>query len=184
MRHSDPLSPSPLSPPGQSFNKVFVDLRKPFDERMHYGLVWKKNNIHKHNWTKADLEVAFANPSWHRAVFVREPIDRFLSAFASKCRRPRDGGHMDARKTCDNAFPGVRWPPTLANVIRMLGTAQQGFDPHFMPQSMFCGGINRTLAKYQTVRVSARPRRSPVCTGRAWRRHGTLTDLPLSAARF
>lgn len=56
----------------EAFNRLFVELRAPFDPRMLRGRsAWGKNVPTRHNWTRQDLEMALSNPTWHKVVFLR-----------------------------------------------------------------------------------------------------------------
>ena len=53
-----------------------------------------------HNWNAANLLDAFVDPEWSRAVFYRDPLERFLSGYMSKCE---DGFDPD-RWICEQVF--------------------------------------------------------------------------------
>jgi hypothetical protein len=50
--------------------------------------------------TRSDLEDALEDPAWHKGVFVRDPLERFLSGYRSKC----EPGHDGDTRHCMSAF--------------------------------------------------------------------------------
>lgn len=131
----------------KSFNMLFQSLRAPYDPRMNNTNPWYLNTPFQHGLQKHDVERLIADPSWHKAVFVREPLERFLSAFRSKCA----GGDEDGRAICRAAWHRLGIPPRFADVTKALGTYHQKFDHHFVEQHRFCGGLRHTLPYYDTI---------------------------------
>jgi len=132
----------------QSFNQAFRDLRRPYDPRMHIpGGTWFRNSPDRFNWTVSDVAKRLVDPAWHKAVFHRDPLERLLSAYLSKCA---SGGDADGRRRCRRAFPRLEWPAPFTAVVDRLGNARE--DPHFLPQHAFCGGLRRTHHLYNTTR--------------------------------
>lgn len=103
------------------------------------------------HWKKSDRHVRslfHANSSWRRLVIVRDPIERFVSAFNSKCA----GGDKDGAKHCTRYFGET---PTLLSVARGLEGGQTPPGPlcrgcqkgpasenwHWTPQNRLCGGL-------------------------------------------
>ncbi|KAG5176412.1 hypothetical protein JKP88DRAFT_159115, partial [Tribonema minus] len=72
-----------------SFNELFRSLRSRYDPSQATGNIWGRNNMTVHGLTEADIDAYVEDPLWHKAVFFREPLVRFLSAFRSKCE-PHD----------------------------------------------------------------------------------------------
>lgn len=70
-------------------NAVALKLQQPdahFD--LSHGIsagIWHKNEYKKHGMRLNDLREAMQNNTWVKAVFFRNPVDRFLSAYNSKC---------------------------------------------------------------------------------------------------
>jgi len=99
-----------------------------------------------------------ADPTWYKAVFVREPVERFLSGLASKCSwnistgammpRPRDG---DGREQCREAFGSATMG--LRGAVEKVRTSRHIPNRHWKPQHAFCGGLEGTLHHYQAVEV-------------------------------
>lgn len=86
------------------------------------------------------------NETWHKAVFYRDPFERFVSAFRSKCEgRDRDGP-LHCQRTFGGNFTFVK---AVEAFVRNGGALTP--DAHFTPQARFCGGVLRTLRYYDTV---------------------------------
>ena len=133
------------------FNQLFRDLRllNPSISREEAKWLarshWFRNKPQHHNLTKQDLEGLLASPKWTKAVFYRDPVSRFVSAFRSKCGRA-DG---DGDEHCQDAFGQKRIP--FSDALDFLETADSISNPHFMPISEFCGGIKNNLEYYDFV---------------------------------
>ena len=114
--------------------------------------VYFQNTPKKHNLEKKDLEQMMLDPEWHKAVFYREPLERFISGYQSKCEPDHD---ID-RFHCESAFG--KMDPTIREAITQLAwkdrrtpVRTQEADVHFAQQSRFCGGLDGTLQHYDTV---------------------------------
>lgn len=135
-----------------SFNDLFRFVRSRYDpsqlEDAEDPSKWFKNCPAKHGLSKDDLEHILVDPAWHKAVFYREPLERFASAYASKC----GGAHKDGPKHCRLQF-GKR-KVSFKRAIKFIeesGGSEEGFDVHFLRQQDFCGGLSNTLKYYNTV---------------------------------
>ena len=87
------------------------------------------------------VPTALASDAWTRAVFYRDPLDRFLSAYLSKCVP----GHDVDTRMCGNVFPGAGHQPSFAFLVNAAG--RDGWAPpatedgnHWKLQSRFCDG--------------------------------------------
>ena len=71
------------------------------------------------------------DPSWVKAVSYRDPLERFLSAYRSKCE------HFDEDKICGLVFHDRN--PSFAGAVRQL-ILNEDFtpDPHFYRQADLC----------------------------------------------
>lgn len=136
----------------QSFNLLFRNLRaaRSRSSLSHSG-IWWQNTPQKHGFDKAGLERLLMDKTWHKAVFFRDPLERFLSAYRSKCE---PSFHPDGFEHCrlhfgyaGKTFKGaVKW--TINNHEEEYATE---FDAHFKPMSQFCGGLYQSLHFYDTV---------------------------------
>jgi len=93
------------------------------------------------------LRSALEDPLWTRALFFRDPLERFLSAFLSKCGL----GDSDGEFMCRKVFPhlveaaggsiGVSFADAAAAVSRPDWEWRRGQEMnHFRPQAHFCNG--------------------------------------------
>ena len=77
------------------------------------------------------------DPSWVKVVIYRDPLERFLSAYRSKCEE------FDQDNVCDDVFHKKR--PTFAEAIRRLYLhIEVSPDSHFMRQADICN-LRKTL---------------------------------------
>jgi len=87
----------------------------------------------------------FDQPSWRRAVIHRDPVERFVSAFKSKCLM-RDA--IDGRANCHDVFQLTDSSVNIRAVAQRL-PAFGHTNPHWAPQSHFCGGaVGQLWAKF------------------------------------
>jgi hypothetical protein len=90
------------------------------------------------------LENIYKDPTWHKAIFYRDPIVRFESAFTSKCVPGHDPLRLSV-KHCQRAFAG--WNITIEQAMHHFNQTKKMDDIHFIPQSNYCGNLNK-YAKY------------------------------------
>ena len=91
------------------------------------------------------LASLFADQTWARVVIYRDPLERFVSAFRSKCEQ----ADHDWRSQCDEVFGfgrqanGNRQNITLESVARRLTdpSLRAWTNPHWAPQRSFCGDL-------------------------------------------
>ena len=130
-------------------------LRTPED--FEYGCSWNSNNAASLSMSEAAVWRAFGHAmpvhraaahwpaqNWTSAVFVRDPLERFLSGYISKCT----DGHDPDRHVCTATF-GSR-NASFEHAVSVMGTiALRGPDAdlpsgaaedHFRRQSSFCDG--------------------------------------------
>ncbi|KAJ8605653.1 hypothetical protein CTAYLR_000160 [Chrysophaeum taylorii] len=126
-----------------AFNTLFLRVRHQSPRR-----IWFHNSYREHGLAADDVEDLVRNESWHKAVFFREPLERFVSAFKSKCEPGHD---HDGPMRCLRAFArrNVSFVDAVSSIIENDGALKP--DPHFLPQVNFCGGLNATLKYYDTV---------------------------------
>ena len=101
------------------------------------------------------LKGIFDDPDWRTAVVLREPIERYISGYNSKCNHSiaTDRG---GPKTCEHLLR-IAAPDVHLNSVAHRLTAPQIWargikDPHWAPQHTFCGGLtNKSLRRYTSV---------------------------------
>jgi hypothetical protein len=139
-----------------NFNKVLnVVAGKPernarfetlYSGENHAGKFFNPNIEPVHSVTERGVEAILKNDTWHKAVFYRHPLHRFISSYKSQCTdnvmRPRH---------CHDTFHFQR-KPTFREVVDYTAT-QRGYtfgSAHWRKQSEFCGGLEGSLQYYQT----------------------------------
>jgi hypothetical protein len=105
------------------------------------GCTWISTNPASVGLTEDDTWAAFDHqlPGWTSAVFVRDPLDRFLSGYRSKC----EPGHDPDRHVCGYVF-GAN-DASFEEAVRVInatdGDLKSGTaEDHFRLQSAFCHG--------------------------------------------
>ncbi|KAJ8600367.1 hypothetical protein CTAYLR_000702 [Chrysophaeum taylorii] len=130
---------------GTAFSQLWRSVRGEVGE-LYYG-----SSPGAQGLGRAEVEALFEDPSWHKAVFFREPLERFASGFASKCLP----GHDKDTVHCKMAFGSETVSPSEAVRAILEGDRTHGIlraiDKHFAHQHRFCGGLLETLEYYDTV---------------------------------
>lgn len=152
-----------------AFNRLFLYLRGLTQKAN--GLtkgIWFANSPSEHNMDKSDVAKLLVDPTWHKAVFYREPLERFLSGYQSKCERghDRDGFAHCIHQFGDNVRNKKRIKKSkkktpiigfagAVNYVAQQDRAEmdkdQTNDEHWTRQARFCGGLENTLQYYDTV---------------------------------
>ena len=150
------------------FNNLFNEITG--GRPVYLDWPWYRNSPKVVGWSKQQLEDAIVDPAWHKAIFYREPMERFLSGYRSKCERRHD---KDGANHCKKYFGRKRIAfetavDAVASVDRKMSHAEQlaeSFDVHWTRQSKYCGGLDRSLQYYDTVvRVDKNTAREEVRT--------------------
>lgn len=97
------------------------------------------------------------NDAGPKFVVLRDPLERYLSAFLDKCVNPKNAW----QKHCEpweifNADPGNKVMTELKGNHRVLFQAFVHASPlkwnmHFLPQALLCDGLYRTIKEYHYV---------------------------------
>jgi hypothetical protein len=151
------------------FNQLFRLLRlyhpsqtpeeRQFLAESHFG----RANPEHFNMTARNLTKFMNDDQWTKAVFFRDPADRFLSGFKSKC----GGADADGGRHCRQTFgettnaKGAKRPLLDGGVasfnqtidFSVNATRQVFRNPHFKPAAKFCGGLANTIDHYQVVHL-------------------------------
>lgn len=145
----------------RNFNDLFAGIRKSYDPKMIHTKKttgWFQNSPFERGYTKEDIEGILVNRSWHKALFYRDPVERFVSAYRSKC----EGADPDGRWVCAMTFGSPEASFPLA-VHRLRESDQKRrtekeeieheykMNEHFMKQSSFCGGLMNSAQYYNTI---------------------------------
>mmetsp|Transcript_13040 Transcript_13040/g.25271 ORF Transcript_13040/g.25271 Transcript_13040/m.25271 type:complete len:328 (-) Transcript_13040:296-1279(-) len=119
------------------------------------GNHWFKNyTLEMFNPLDRNASKMMTDPSWYKAIFVRDPLDRLLSGFQDKCLRPgKNAPHCPAK--------GEENRTSLSKVVDALWNKLYGgnwekhireMDNHFLSQAVYCGS-NRFLPYFNYVGV-------------------------------
>ncbi len=154
---------------------------------------WGGNQPENFGLTKSDLDDIMRDPTWTKAVFLRDPLRRTLSGYLSKCvqhedtaciRRNETGGYeripgcnpdddeyagrripngscegFEELEYVDNDVPYPQFVVKLATLLKKHLSLMADpnikepvpFNLHFLPQTLFCGGLNATIGWYDYV---------------------------------
>jgi hypothetical protein len=90
----------------------------------------------------------FQNPRATRAVFVRDPMIRFVSAFMSKCL----GKNGPRNEFCPMLKPGIVFRDAVEWALdkNVSGDDMQQWDPHWRPQAFHCA-LQHRLTDYTVI---------------------------------
>jgi hypothetical protein len=118
------------------------------------GAVWYTNSPTHFHIDRATLQDMLQSNNWTKAVFYRDPVARFVSAFRSKCEQGHD---YDGPVNCAEAFGNeiTVLPDALYQMATTVGGGRHDgrivANAHFTPMGRFCGGLDRTLPYYDVV---------------------------------
>jgi hypothetical protein len=107
------------------------------------------------NLSTAAMLKLLEDPEWRFGFIYRDPIERFLSAYNSKCAM----FHRDGMRHCQG-WLNLTQVPSLSQVLRALRQrkeAQCMWDPHWAPQHCFCGDgfrVGDLQRRNNSVRIS------------------------------
>ena len=121
-----------------NFKKLFKPLSIHIRAAVPNGNEWTPNKI---------VNSIMHNTSWHKAVFYREPLERFLSGYLDKCIKEYPHGTY-----CQRVFG--KKDATFDEAVRVLITQNpDALDGHFHSQIDFCGGLRNTISHFDTVEM-------------------------------
>ena len=87
-----------------------------------------------------EADTLLEDPAIHKAIFYRDPLERFLSAFLSLC----EGEETTSFRFCKVVFgkENITFPKA---VLQMPGKDDDSLNEPFKQQHTHCGGITREL---------------------------------------
>lgn len=98
---------------------------------------WQVHGAMDYGLNSSDISNILRDPSWYKAFIYRDPLERFLSAYRSKCEG------FDHIYNCDHAFHHKI--PTFGGAIRRIILRDDYFgDDHFEHQANYCN-LRQTL---------------------------------------
>lgn len=145
----------------KNFNDLFRFYRSRFVPDQADNGTWKRNTFEVHNFTLEDITAAMVSDDWFKVLFFRDPLERFAAAWSSKC----GGADKDGWKHCASQFGSNHTPfeETVKQVYQFdvevdlalrrsdRSVNWTSYDPHWMRQSDFCGGLWKSLHHYNMV---------------------------------
>jgi len=92
-------------------------------------------------WSQEHVKKLFRDKSWTKAVFLRDPLERLVSAWRNKCRH----GAEECKRLggCPNCIDG--------DFEAAVGKLQRTEDEHWIKQSRFGGGLPSFIGDYDFV---------------------------------
>lgn len=102
---------------------------------------WRASTFYRHSVLGAnvsDLKSWLEDDHWVKAVFLRDPVDRFLSAYLSKCKMPKEEAGTQCQYFTD--YNGtVPFEEFVSKLYKMGKRRLNRGNIHFRPQRFFCG---------------------------------------------
>jgi hypothetical protein len=100
-----------------------------------------------------DAQTIRANPDWFKFVFVRDPIERFISAYLDKCARTRlarSEKHCEPLEVFLNGTDSkaLRGIPKSSHMSAFASVFPLQWNIHFFPQSLYCDDLGRNIRSY------------------------------------
>lgn len=102
----------------------------------------------KSTWSEVAATEVFRDPRSVRVLWVRDPLQRFLSGFLNKCMSPHDIREFDSNCPFRLAGQGPGFP--LSWVQSWLRTGRGLGNGHFTPQSWHCE-LSKRLHEYNVI---------------------------------
>ena len=141
----------------KSWREVFIDLNKDYSPSYDLPL--------RHNMNSSDLiDLPVPRESSPSFVFLRDPLERFLSAYLDKCV---DSSHRVEKHCMPNEIFDTESEETRSSIELMKGFSFDRnkktmfaayvdvmplrWNMHFFPQSLYCNGLYRYLEDYDFV---------------------------------
>jgi hypothetical protein len=110
-----------------------VALGKGVDEHFYWNL---------RTYPKSDIETKLFNRDWRSALVWRDPVERWISAYMSKCGLRDHDGVFNCHRWLGLHGKGVPTPQIVLDALRRkfdAGEAPCKWNAHWAPQHCFCG---------------------------------------------
>lgn len=99
--------------------------------------------------TKEEIERIFRDKTWHKAVFVRDPVERFLSAALERCARNKTGCSDP-----NNSSQRLSFTRMMVSALQEFAAARKRGDGGFDWQANYCSGLGNLIGYYDTVEMA------------------------------
>lgn len=123
---------------------IFLKMLTHNKSAIHYKI--EADRLWRYGEPRLDSNTVFSNPNSVRAVFVRDPLARFLSAFLDKCTSPKPA-HPTISAVCNGS---AIMKSVVAYVLGAQSQTEQDLDFHWWPQTTFCG-TNNFVKEYSFI---------------------------------
>ena len=148
-----------------AFNRLFASVRSravPSQSLVGKAESWVPWGLNSPKALKmgsaAQIMAMLKDPAWHKAVFYRDPLERFVSALQSKCELGGAKVDGDGKDHCRGEFgtETATFEQAVDHIAREDNATDAALqrvneDVHFRRQSQFCGGLSHSLRYYDTV---------------------------------
>ena len=135
---------------GTSFNSLFNHIADHKASRLKN--MWFLNDWRRLGLKMKDVVGMLRNESWHKAVFYRDPVDRFVSAYLSKCvLKSKAGSSRKGSKHCRDTFG--KYNATFQSAIEVMRQVDAIGNAHWLQQFQFCGDLRNKLFSFDTVEL-------------------------------
>lgn len=128
------------------FSSIFQTIPNDMVNPNFTSGMWRQHCPKRNRLTPIEVSSFIKDPTWFKAVFYRDPLERFLSAYRSKC----GGVDADGPVWCRREFG--RRNASFEEVLLFYSEGNEVYDPHFERQDSFCGGIGRFLGHFNIVK--------------------------------
>jgi hypothetical protein len=92
-------------------------------------------------WSQERVKKLLRDKEWTKAVFLRDPLERLVSAWRNKCRHGAEECKVPGG--CPNCIDG--------DFEAAVGKLQKAEDEHWIKQSRFGGGLPKSIGDYDFV---------------------------------
>ena len=116
-----------------------------------------KNNYNNNN----NYNYNYNNIRSDKVVFLRDPLERFLSGFLDKCIEQRHQKHCESTllfSPSSSTSSSTKNTSSYHNLARnrilfqtYVDTFPVKWNMHFIPQALYCGGLYRTIQSYNFI---------------------------------
>jgi len=126
----------------------------PMEMPADFSKIYSVGAIAQERFGLDGIKQVFADPDATRAVFVRDPLHRFLSAYLNKCIHPtpeevhgEDG--MQSMQNCPMYKPGLVFKDAVAWALQ---TDMKDVNPHWKLQAYHCH-LHKYIQSYNVIGV-------------------------------